>query len=134
MDESYGGIAILLFELIQQTIYVLGNVQYGSLIGFHSMFISGGVFEQPFDVGIQIRGLLEENKSDLVYSGSVHNRSRILRCGKVCTNSWNSLLIWCPVILSDYNCDCFFLNVYFHLIWIVPYKSEKYRRNQWYSI
>lgn len=87
MDESYGGIAILLFELIQQTIYVLGNVQYGSLIGFHSMFISGGVFEQPFDVGIQIRGLLEENKSDLVYSGSVHNRSRILRCGKVCTNS-----------------------------------------------
>ena len=50
------------------------------------MTVSGGVFEQPFEVGIQIRGLLEENKSDLVYSASIHNRSRILRCGKVCTH------------------------------------------------
>lgn len=41
-------------------------------------------FQQKFDVGVKIRGLLEENKSDLVYNGNVHNRSRVLTCNKQC--------------------------------------------------
>lgn len=43
-----------------------------------------GKFEQPFDVGIKIRGMLEESGSNIVYSNIVHNRSRILRCSQKC--------------------------------------------------
>ncbi len=68
---------------LQLTVFA---TQHSTSILYHRMTfysIVGGVFEQPFKVGIQVRGLLEENKSDLVYSGSIHNRSRILRCSKV---------------------------------------------------
>ncbi|XP_074663050.1 transmembrane protein 181-like isoform X2 [Tubulanus polymorphus] len=44
----------------------------------------GGAFSQPFEVGIRIRGMLEENKSQLVYTHEVHNRTRTLHCVKEC--------------------------------------------------
>ena len=49
------------------------------------MFVfAEGKFEQPFQLGITIRGLQEDNKSSLVYSNAMHNRTRILKCSKVC--------------------------------------------------
>ena len=43
----------------------------------------GGKFEVPFYVGVQVRGMLEEDHSEVVYDHDIHNRTRNLRCSKV---------------------------------------------------
>jgi len=47
-------------------------------------FEGGGTFDFPFVVGVQVRGILEENKSDIIYKEGLHNRSRNLHCGTKC--------------------------------------------------
>ena len=50
--------------------------------------ITDGKFEQPFDVGIKIRGMLEDSTSNLVYKNIIHNRSRLLTCAQVSVASF----------------------------------------------
>ena len=44
---------------------------------------TAATFEQPFHIGIWIRGLLEDDDNEhTVYAETMHNRSRVLRCSK----------------------------------------------------
>ena len=44
----------------------------------------GGQFDNPFDVGVQIRGILnDDHEAEMVYDGLIHNRTRVLHCSQV---------------------------------------------------
>ncbi len=49
----------------------------------HVHCIVDGQFSQPYTVGIQLRGTLDDNHSEAVFEASMHNRSRVLKCGEV---------------------------------------------------
>ena len=46
--------------------------------------VTGGQFDNPFDVGVQIRGILnDDHEAEMVYDGLIHNRTRVLHCSQV---------------------------------------------------
>ena len=52
--------------------------------GSHLMCsIAGGAFYQPFTVGINLKGIVEENSSSPATARMVHNRTRTLSCVQV---------------------------------------------------
>jgi hypothetical protein len=95
------------------------------LISSSNYCISASKFEQPFMIGMLIRGLLEDDNPRMVYSEGMHNRSRLLRCSHDKVNTIKLFLsekIWiiftCYFPMNFYN-NCFLIMHW--LSWILKH-------------